>query len=408
MATTKFYLDMRGKAKDGKGSIVITLYHNFSTASFSTGIRVAPNEWTGDKIVRVPGSEALNARLNEQKGKIDKQIAILSIDDDFSRKTASEIKQEISSWKNRNSREHNIEDLFRDYCSSNLKEGTKDIYRATLKKIIAFAGPGFKIEKINLKWLRDFDAFLSKTQSINGKSIYLRSLRAICKYACHIGIDIKYPFFNFQIKSEPTIKRSIPAEKLRELMSIKVDSRTRMYRDYFFLMFYLIGINAKDLLLAKKSQVIDGRLEYIREKTGKKYSIKIEPEAMEIIKRYEGKGDYLLDAMDHCKYYKSFFRQINESLQKVGTYTEELVPEENSLFTEYKVKKTLHPIIPNITTYYARHSWATIAYCIGIQLDVISQALGHSSGNRTTLIYIKHDRSKVDLANRKVIDYLTR
>ena len=65
------------------------------------------------------------------------------------------------------------------------------------------------------------------------------------------------------------------------------------------LMFYLIGINAIDLFNLK--QIVDGRIEYKREKTGKLYSIKVEPEAMEIINRYKG-NKFLLNTLETNDY----------------------------------------------------------------------------------------------------------
>lgn len=59
-----------------------------------------------------------------------------------------------------------------------------------------------------------------------------------------------------------------------------------------------------------------------------------------------------------------------------------------------------------ITTYFARHSWATIAAELDIPDDVISQALGHAARNSTTAIYIERNIRKVDEANRKVIDWV--
>ena len=59
-----------------------------------------------------------------------------------------------------------------------------------------------------------------------------------------------------------------------------------------------------------------------------------------------------------------------------------------------------------LTTYYARHTWASIAFNIGIQKDVVSLALGHSFGVRVTDTYINADLSRVDKANRRVIDYV--
>ena len=64
-------------------------------------------------------------------------------------------------------------------------------------------------------------------------------------------------------------------------------------------------------------------------------------------------------------------------------------------------------ISTNISALYkARHTWATIAHKIGISKDVISLALGHEFGCKTTGIYIDYDLEQIDKANRKVIDYI--
>lgn len=405
MASTKFYLDCRGKAADGKGSIIIQIFHNHSMTSVSTGVRVSPSDWNGQEVVHISGTEVINAKLQEQKSNINKSIALLSFDPDFNSITAAQLKAKLSSRRTVPDK-HLVSQIFQEYMDMGLKSGTKKIYDSTLKKIIAFTGRDITIEEIDYKWLKQFDRFLSKTQGANGKAIYLRSLRAVCNYAIHSKIITSYAFDNFKIKYEPTKKRCISIEKFREFLSFPVTKEQSICRDYFLLMFYLIGINAKDLLLAKKSQIVKGRLEYIREKTNKRYSIKIEPEAQELIDKYSGKSEYLLEAMDHYQHYENFLHYINDNLKEIGTIKWEMIPDPNDLFGQPKLEKHITPVIPGISSYFARHSWATFAYDLGISLDVISQALGHSFGNRTTLIYVKSDRSKVDAANRKVIDFL--
>ena len=404
MATTRFYLDLRGRAKDGKGSIVITIYHNRTTAMIPTGVRVSPNEWDGYHVSRVVGCDSINARLSDKKTKVDKAIARLSIEDGFEAMTAPQVKKAIVQKAVRYQRRL-VSDLFAEYLTLDIKEGTKEIYRTTLSKVLSFGGKNLKMEDINLKWIHQFERFLAKTQGVNGRAIYLRSLRAVCNYALHTKAISEYPFANFSIKQEPTKKRSVSVELFRKFLDYPAPPHLQRYRDYFLLMFYLIGINSKDLLLVRKESVVGDRLEYIREKTHKKYSIKIEPEAKELLKRYEGKG-YLLEAMDRCKHYKSFAREINDGLKEIGDVSWELVPDPDDLFGTPHLIKTVKPVIPEITTYYARHCWATFAHEAGVSLDIISQALGHSSGNRTTLIYVKFDQEKVDGANRTVIDYL--
>jgi len=403
MATTRFFLDLRGKAKDGKGSVLITLYHNYSTATFPTGIRIFPENWQDQKVVRISGAESINANLANQKSKIDKAIALLSLDDNFEHMTASDMKANISDGKPKKIRGHLLSDVFAEYMNSgNLKEGTKQIYRQTLNKITSFTGENFKVESINLKWLRSLEQYMAKTQSINGRSMYLRSLKAVCNYARHNGIVFEYPFDNFHIKQEETRKRCIEIEKLREYYSLDTSKKNAYYRDYFFLMLFLIGINTIDLLTAKKSQVIDGRLVYTRAKTGKHYSIKIEPEAEALLKKYEGKGEYLLEALDHCKHYRSFAREINDAIKTIGIFVED---QQEDLF-EQEPQMVLKPLIPDITSYFARHTWSTLAHELDISSDVICMAFGHTPSNRTTFIYIKPDQSKVDEANRRIIDYL--
>ena len=405
MATTRFYLDTRGRARDGKGSIVITIYHNRTTATISTGIRVAPNHWNGETVHSVPGYDCINAHLAKRKAEIDKAIAFLSLEDGYESMTATQVKSRVDSKSKPVASSCLLSDLFHEYMDTGIKQGTRNIYTATLRKVKSFGGDSLKVTDIDLKWLLRFENFLSKTQGVNGRAIYLRSLRAVCNYALHTGATENYPFKNFKIKQEPTRKRDIPIEDFRRFMTYPAPERLSMYRDYFLLMFYLIGINSKDLLLARHSAINNGRFEYIREKTHKRYSIKIEPEAEELMVRWRGK-DYLLDAMDHCKHYMSFSHAMNDALKEIGDVEWEMIPDPDDLFGIPRLEKKITPVIPGLTTYCARHSWATYAYQIGVPLDVISQALGHSDGNRTTLIYVKREREKVDEANRMVIDYL--
>lgn len=83
----------------------------------------------------------------------------------------------------------------------------------------------------------------------------------------------------------------------------------------------------------------------------------------------------------------------------------------NYLYYERSLNSSLKLIckdldLPKITVYWARHSFATIAYELGISMDVIADCLGHKSSHRITAIYVRKDIKKIDAANRKVIDYV--
>lgn len=65
-----------------------------------------------------------------------------------------------------------------------------------------------------------------------------------------------------------------------------------------------------------------------------------------------------------------------------------------------------HPLFPDISSYWARHTWATIAASIDVPIELISASLGHEYGSRTTRIYIRYDKRKIDNANRAVLDWV--
>lgn len=205
----------------------------------------------------------------------------------------------------------------------------------------------------------------------------------------------RYPFRKFKIKHEETAKRNLTLEQLRKLFSYPVEDFQIRYVDIFKLSFYLIGINLSDLLTLKKENIVNGRIEYHRMKTNRLYSIKIEPEAKEIIDKYAGEN-YLLNIMDACSNTRDFIRKMDKHMKNIGKVTRKGLGG----------KKTVESEFPTITSYYARHTWATLAAELDIPIETISMALGHALGSEVTNIYINFNRSKIDEANRKVIDYV--
>ena len=177
-------------------------------------------------------------------------------------------------------------------------------------------------------------------------------------------------------------------------MNYPCDEYQIKYRDFFILNFYLIGMNIGNMLMLKHSDVNNGRIEYYRNKTNKLISVLIQPEAQTILDKYKGKN-YLLDVMDTYKDYKYFIRRMNTALKQIGKTTR----------SGLGGKKTRNPIFPDISSYWARHTWATLAEELEIPKETISAALSHSSSD-TTSIYIRFNQKKIDKANRYIINYI--
>ncbi len=281
------------------------------------------------------------------------------------------------------------------FAESKTNKGTRGVYMHTLSRMRDFDHKVDKktFEDINLQWLMNFEAFCAQTANKNARNIHLRNIRAVFNNAIDFEITTAYPFRRFKIRPEATRKRALTLDALRALFDFPVEPYIEYYRDMFKLMFMLIGINTVDLY-GLKSITYDGRIEYRRAKTHKLYSVKVEPEALELINKYKGlKG--LLNVADRWSDSRNFRRQCNMALQRIGEV------ERRGLGG----KKYLKPIFPELTTYWARHTWATIAASLDIPKDTIAQALGHGN-NTVTDIYIDFDRDKIDEANRRVLDWV--
>lgn len=273
--------------------------------------------------------------------------------------------------------------------------GTAKIYKQTLNLLHAFDPEINKraFEDIDLKWLNRFEAFCAQTQVKNTRNIHLRNIRAVFNNAIDYELTSCYPFRRFKIRSVPTRKRSLSIDELRQLFNMTPDDYAQIYLDAFKLTFMLIGINPVDLYNLTEI-TSTGRIEYIRAKTHKLYSIKVEPEALEIINKYRG-SKRLLSYADRWRRDDSFDKYTNKALKYLGA----LPPAPGR-------KKAATAWFPELTLYWARHSWATIAAELDVPDAVISQALGHSASNSTTEIYIRRDIKKVDEANRRVLDWV--
>jgi integrase len=148
--------------------------------------------------------------------------------------------------------------------------------------------------------------------------------------------------------------------------------------------------------------VVDGRIEYRRAKTGKLYSIKIQPEAAALLEKYKGKK-HLLNVFDRCSNYKAYQGTMNNALRRIGAPQ---VDKQGQVVKAKNGQAKMAPLQKDLSIYWARYSWATYAADLDIPKDTISEALGHSHGAKVTGVYIKYNRDKVDAANRKVIDYV--
>lgn len=399
MASISYYLDKRTSGWDKPAPLKIAIRHRTKSTYIPTGISLLPEQWDDvtHRIINHPKAAQLNNILNRRYCDIECEVLRLKENGSFHTMRITQVREVIMNVlypQEHIDTSRLFISRFRRFAGLKTNPRTREIYEATISRIEAFDRKCEQLafEDIDRAWLNNFDAFLAKTSpSVNARSIHLRNIRAVFNDAIDDEITQHYPFRKYKIRREATPKRSLSVEELRELFAYPVEEHQRKYLDMFKLTFMLIGINICDLCHLKG--IKGGRVEYQRAKTHRLYSIKVEPEALEIIERYKGK-EWLLNPLDRYENYKQYARHLNDALQAIG-----------EVEIGKQGRKTIKPLHPELTTYWARHTWATIAASLDIPKETIAAALGHG-GNTVTDIYIDFDQRKVDDANRRVLDWV--
>lgn len=228
----------------------------------------------------------------------------------------------------------------------------------------------------------------------NSISFYMRGLRAIYNRAVDKGaVDQRNPFRHVYTGISKTVKRAVPVEVIREIrdMDLSSDLSSDFARDIFMFSFYTRGMSFVDMAFLKKCDLKNGVLSYCRQKTGQRLFIRWERPMQEIVDKYDtSEIPYLLPIIrdnykDARRQYMSAEHLVNSKLKRIG-----------------RILGLEKPL----TTYVARHGWASIARSRNISIATISEALGHDS-EKTTRIYLASlDTSLVDNANRLVLELL--
>lgn len=385
--TIHIYLDKRSVKRGEEAPLKIGINKQGSSAYINLGRKIYPTQWDSrkERIKNRPDKAILQSFIDTQRNAISSIIMDLTNKGELVMLSATQIKNKVLAILEPTANTSNgFYSRFISFAKSRTAKRTQDIYSVTAHKILEYDAQikTKTFEDINKDWLNGFDAFLTKSSpSINGRSIHFRNIRAVFRDAMDNEITMSYPFRVFKIKNEQTQKRALTLTELQKLFSYHGNEKQMKAIDLFKLSLFLIGINITDLCHLTEISA-DGFIHYKRQKTRKLYSVKVEPEALCIINKYRGE-QYLLDILDHYKNVHTFTITFGKQLQSIDGFS-------------------------MLTSYWARHTWATIAYELDIPVDIISQALGHSfsTGAKVTQVYINFNQQKINEANRKVIDYI--
>lgn len=417
----KWYLDLRRTSDEGKGRLYMVIYNNGTAAQIATGLMLHKEEFEAGKVVGVPMAGKLTQMLGIKRAKLQLDIEELAVNGyEVDKMKAAEIKKAVMAKRGNDGEDGNGEGngtgnetafgtFAEKFIARRGKEKTRQVYEMTLRKMGGYCDVGrLRFADISVGWLRDFEQWLGETCSVNTRGIHLRNIRAVMNAAIDEGVvpaDL-YPFRRFKIKKEETMKRSLSVGDLRRLRDYPCEGWQRKYVDVFMLSFYLAGINLVDLM-GLPPLGADGVIRYRRSKTGVLCQLSVPPEARAIIERYRGErhllwfGERLKPGAEG---WHDWLHRFNEGLQKVGPSGYMYVRRKGQCGGKQRVK-VYNALFPELTSYWARHTWATLAAEIDVPDAVIDAALGHRSPCRMADIYIRRDARKVDEAVRRVIEY---
>ncbi|TLF47019.1 site-specific integrase [Maribacter aurantiacus] len=381
-------IDTRRKRKDGMCPIIFRLSHHRKTITISTGFAVPPEYWN-EKKREVKGTykgvssvPRLNNMLAKKKTELRDDINLLEENNQLQGLGISDLKHILTKTTKKISFFEYTQELI-DEMEEAKKFGNARAYKSVLGALRNFhRKKSLRFEEVNYSFLKKFEiAHLKKGNSINGLSTYMRTVRAIYNKAIHqeiVSAD-SYPFRKYKIKSKPTAKRAISKDKIKRILDLELKPDTPLFhaRNYFLCSYLMNGISFIDMAFLKMENVIDGRIQYKRQKTARPYDIKITNQLSSILEYYlEGKkkSDFIFPIIRRESLQNQYYdvqwerKRYNKRLKEIAE---------------------LCDIEEKLTSYVSRHSMATNLILNDVPINALSKMLGHSK-LQTTEIYIKN------------------
>ncbi|MFH0761432.1 MAG: site-specific integrase [Bacteroidota bacterium] len=378
--------------KDGTHPIAIQIVHDRKRQIIATGYSAKPNQWNdNDKEVRAnyPNSARVNTFLTK---KLAAAKAILLEFQTAGRPfTLEQVVNKVRDIKP-STTVFEYTDAVIAQLESEGHIGNSRVYKAVLGVFKKYRkGRDLEFTDLDVKLLLAFQSYLVQGGAKpNTVSNYIRTLRAIYNRAMKEGFvsEEQYPFKKVRVNTVKTIKRAVSKEQIDAIRDLAIPQYSQMalVRDVFMFSFYTRGMNLVDVVYLKVSDIIGDRITYTRKKTKQHFSIKRTEKIDNIIHRYNDLSNpdaFIFPIVKRTGYegyldYLNFKRLVNRKLEVIGKEVGIQIP---------------------LTTYVARHSWATIAKRSGIATAIISEGLGHETEETTQIYLDSFENDVLDKAN---------
>lgn len=367
---------------NGESPLMIRVCKNGKKKYQSLGISIKVEQWdfkANQPKAKCPNRDRIILLINEkiseiQKAALDKKIA----GKDFTATTLIESTTNKTTCKT-------VGEYYLTYIQILKKENRiryAGMFEVSYSSFIKFNKHlDIPFSDIDVAWLKKYEMWMKEqTLSISTISTRIRHLRAVFNLAIaeHAIKNDCYPFHTYKVSklNRRTAKRAISKKDVLKIMKCQGNTPMECLAIDIFVFSYLnAGINFIDIAKLKHSNIIGNQLIYNREKTKKLINVPLQQQAIEIITKYKNdKSPYLFPVL--TPFHKTEIQianRLHKVLAKINKHLKE-------------IGKKLKLPIP-LTTYVARHSYATVLKRAGVSTSIISESLGHSS-EKITQVYL--------------------
>ena len=371
--TIALVLDTRKALQNGEYPIKVRVTYNRVVKYYITGKSLTPEEWTS--LPSTKNRELVRIRKDIENSFELVQEAVEEL------AYAGEFSHERLISRLRNASVFTIEDLFSKIIKEMRNEGriqNASIYNTTIASISRFGERRTPINSITTSWLKRYNTFLqSEEKSQTSIAIYLRTLRAVLNRAKSEGLirPSDYPFGRgkFEIQEGDGRKMALTIEQIGRIARYDDGTElTQKYRDWWLFLYMCNGINMADFVQLRYKDIVNGEIRFVRKKTArttrkrKEIVVVVSEPMQKIIERWGNPvapNNYIFPILkggetpEECVRKKqNATRAISQRMTKIG--------------------KVLG--IDKISTYTARHSFATVLKRSGANIAYISESLGHT------------------------------
>ena len=378
--------------------------HDRTTKFVALGLSVEPHYWDKDTELVLPTCPeriTLQSQIDRTLAGYHKKIQRLeALDIPVNFETLFDAKPARSV-------RITIEDVFKTEIER--LESLGKINSATKHKYALQVLDGYKpttmaLEAIDLDYLKGLELYLrQRGNKDNSIATRFAIFKAIYNKAVKEGkVAVKQnPFSIYQVGSlwAKTRKRAIDKDDIQRLIDLEItEGHTTEYRrlakDLFLFSYFTAGMNFGDIARLRYKDILRGRVNYSRHKTQKLLSFQLVPMALQILEKYGTAGhgeDYIFPILNRHEHTspQQIFNRLHKVLRKVNR--------------ELKVLGEMIGLGMPLTTYVARHTYATVLKRSGVSVALISESLGHSDLSTTQIYLDSFENSQIDAAMQHLL-----